>query len=91
MATYNSQNPATYNAQNPATYNASNPATYNAPVAGGTSGALGVVASGAPAGNSPTSGSFVSATTVSYNTYPDYNTYPVTVDPNGGQVTVVSS
>ena len=98
-ATYNAQTAASYNAQTVATYNAGTAASfnaqtvvsYNAAVAGNASSALGVSAAGAPASNSPAqSGSTTAATLVSYYSYPDSNTYPVTVG-SGGSVTIVSS
>ena len=87
VAAYTPGNAATYNPTNVATYNPPTypAATYNPFIAGNPSSALGVTMPGGAGG-----GSYVTPvlpTEISYYSYPDNASYPVTVAP-GGQVTI---
>jgi hypothetical protein len=80
-ATYNPTTVATYN---PPTYPV---ATYSAWVAGNASSALGVSLPGGPGGNQPVPAT--PNTEISYYSYPDNASYPVTVA-TGGQVIIIT-
>jgi len=83
-ASYNAPTVANYNAP-VAAYNTPTPATYNAATTGASSSAFGFTFPGGVSVPATTIGPFE----ISYNTYPDNQTYPVTV-PSGGSVQICS-
>ena len=87
VAAYTPGNAATYNPTNVATYNPPTfpVASYNPFIAGNLSSALGVTMPGGPGGGQPVPPT--PATEISYYSYPDNASYPVTVA-SGGQVTI---
>lgn len=82
-------NPSTFATNTPGTavsYNPPTALTYNPAYTGGTASALGITMPGGVAGPA----SVVSETEISYYSYPDGSSYPVTV-PSGGYVQIKSN